>query len=80
MRKNILISCARKKRSYKCKARDLYISDLFQKSLQYALNLAPDRIFVLSAQVWDKILLSTLLAGKDSLHPRHHPADATLTA
>ena len=50
MRKVVLISCASKKRPLKCKARELYVSALFKKNLQYALNLAPDRIFILSAK------------------------------
>src|SRR5690349_9582189 len=50
MKKIVLISCVSKKRSYKSRARDLYISPLFKKNLQYALNLNPDQIFVLSAK------------------------------
>jgi hypothetical protein len=50
MKKIVLISCASKKRSYKCKARDLYISTLFKKNLQYALKLRPNQIFILSAK------------------------------
>ena len=50
MDKIVLISCASQKRSYKCKARDLYISALFKKNLRYALKLAPDQIFILSAK------------------------------
>ena len=36
MAKIVLISCVSKKRDYSCKARDLYISELFKKSLDYA--------------------------------------------
>ncbi|MBN1545149.1 MAG: hypothetical protein JW902_00655 [Syntrophaceae bacterium] len=50
MAKIVLISCVSKKRLNKCKARDLYISPLFKKNLQYALKLAPDQIFILSAK------------------------------
>ena len=50
MKKIVLISCVSKKRSLKSKARDLYISPLFKKNLQYALKLKPDQIFVLSAK------------------------------
>jgi cytoplasmic iron level regulating protein YaaA (DUF328/UPF0246 family) len=50
MSKIVLISCVSKKRSQKGKARDLYISTLFKKNLQYALKLAPDQIFILSAK------------------------------
>ena len=50
MRKIVLISCVSKKRTQRSKARDLYISPLFKKNLQYALKLAPDQIFILSAK------------------------------
>ena len=50
MKKIVLISCVSKKRSVKSKARDLYISPLFKKNLQYASKLQPDRIFILSAK------------------------------
>lgn len=50
MKKIILISCVSKKRSLKSKARDLYISPLFKKNLQYAQKLKPDQIFILSAK------------------------------
>lgn len=46
----VLISCASKKRSYKSKAKDLYISALFQKNLAYARKLMPDMIYILSAR------------------------------
>ena len=50
MRKIVLISCVSKKKAERSKARDLYISALFKKNLQYALKLAPDQIFILSAK------------------------------
>jgi cytoplasmic iron level regulating protein YaaA (DUF328/UPF0246 family) len=50
MRKIVLISCVSKKLPRNSKARDLYISPLFKKNLQYALKLAPDQIFILSAK------------------------------
>ena len=50
MRKIVLISCVSKKRSQPCKARDLYVSDLFKKELIYAERLEPDLMFVLSAK------------------------------
>lgn len=50
MSKIVLISCVSQKRVYKSKARDLYISTLFKKNLQYAMKLAPDQIFILSAK------------------------------
>jgi cytoplasmic iron level regulating protein YaaA (DUF328/UPF0246 family) len=50
MRKIVLISCASKKNEQRSKARDLYVSTLFKKNLQYALKLAPDQIFILSAK------------------------------
>ena len=50
MSKIVLISCVSKKHSQKSKARDLYISALFRKNLQYTLKLAPDQTFILSAK------------------------------
>ena len=50
MKKIVLISCASQKLTYKAKVKDLYISSLFKKSLEYAKLLKPDRIFVLSAK------------------------------
>jgi hypothetical protein len=46
----VLIACASGKRGYPCRAADLYQSDLFRKSLQYAEALRPDSIFILSAK------------------------------
>lgn len=47
----VLISCVSKKRKESCKARDLYISDLFKKALFYSENIIKaDKIFVLSAK------------------------------
>jgi len=50
MAKIALISCVSKKLPHKAKARDLYISLLFQKSLKYTESLGPNKIFVLSAK------------------------------
>jgi len=50
MRKIVLISCVSMKRAYKSKAKDLYISPLFQKNLAYARKLKPDSIYILSAK------------------------------
>lgn len=50
MKKIILISCASEKLDKKAKAKDLYNSDLFKKSLSYAGSLKPDSIFILSAK------------------------------
>jgi hypothetical protein len=46
----ILISCVKTKLNRKAKARNLYLSDLFKKTLQYAELLRPDKIFILSAK------------------------------
>jgi cytoplasmic iron level regulating protein YaaA (DUF328/UPF0246 family) len=67
MSKVVLISCGKKKRTQKCKARDLYISDLFKKNLQYAAKLAPDKIFILSAKY-----------GLEDLDDEIEPYDLTL--
>ena len=50
LNKIVLISCAIKKLDKKAKAKDLYISPLFKKSLQYAKALDPDGIYILSAK------------------------------
>lgn len=50
MRKIVLISCVSKKLSHKAKVENLYISQLFKYSLEYAKSLSPDSIFVLSAK------------------------------
>lgn len=50
MAKVILISCSKKKQSHKAEASKLYTSPLFQKSLTYAHQLSPDKIFILSAK------------------------------
>lgn len=49
-RKIILISCASKKRSCRSKAKDLYVSTLFQLNLKYACSLNPDAVYILSAK------------------------------
>ena len=46
----VLIACASRKRGQPCRAADLYQSDLFRKSLQYAEMLRPDGVFILSAK------------------------------
>jgi hypothetical protein len=47
----VFISCANKKSKQKNKAKYLYKSDLFKKSLEYAERiLRPDKIFILSAK------------------------------
>ncbi len=50
MKKIILISCVSKKLKNKARAEDLYISDLFKLSLEYARKQKPDDIFILSAK------------------------------
>jgi hypothetical protein len=46
----VLVSCASKKLALRARAEDLYVSDLFQKSLAYARSLRPAAIFILSAK------------------------------
>ncbi len=46
----VLISCVSQKLKHKANVRDLYISPLFKKNLQYAATLSPDKVFILSAQ------------------------------
>lgn len=50
MKRIVLISCVKKKLPHKAKAERLYISPLFKGYLQYARNLNPDSIFILSAK------------------------------
>lgn len=50
MQKIVLISCVSKKLNKPAKAKDLYISPLFKKSLKYAFSFNPDKIFILSAK------------------------------
>ncbi len=50
MKTIVFISCSSKKLPHKAKAKDLYISPLFQKSLEFAYSLNPDNIFILSAK------------------------------
>lgn len=46
----VLVSCASEKLGHCARAEDLYISDLFRKSLAYARRLRPTAIFILSAK------------------------------
>jgi cytoplasmic iron level regulating protein YaaA (DUF328/UPF0246 family) len=46
----VLISCVSQKLGHRAKAKDLYISSLFKKNLQYALTIRPDKVFILSAK------------------------------
>lgn len=50
MKTIILIGCVKKKRGFRTKAEDLYISPFFKKNLAYAKSLRPDLIFILSAK------------------------------
>lgn len=45
----VFISCVKKKRNQPCKAEEMYVSPLFQKSLAYAKSLKPRKIYILSA-------------------------------
>lgn len=47
---NVFISCAAEKNDKRCKAKDMYISDLFKKAYAYAKSLNPDHIYILSAK------------------------------
>lgn len=46
----VLVACVKSKRDRPCCADEMYISDLFQKSMAYARALKPARIFILSAK------------------------------
>lgn len=49
MKHVVLIACASKKLDCPAPASELYVSDLFKKSLAYARSLKPDGIHILSA-------------------------------
>jgi len=50
MKRFVLISCVSKKLQHRAKAKDMYISSWFKKSMNYAKTLGPDEIFILSAK------------------------------
>lgn len=50
MKKIVLISCVSTKLPNRSKAKDLYISPLFVKSLEYARSLKPNAIYILSSK------------------------------
>jgi len=50
MSRVVLISCVSRKLNHRAKARDIYVSDLFRKSLAYAQRLQPDAVYILSAK------------------------------
>jgi hypothetical protein len=45
-----LIACSRRKLKHRAKAEDLYVGDLFQKSLAYARKMKAGAVFILSAK------------------------------
>jgi hypothetical protein len=67
MKTIVLISCVSRKLDRKAKAEELYISPLFCLSLNYARELSPDGIFILSAK-----------HGLLPLHAEIEPYDETL--
>lgn len=50
MRKIVLISCVKSKQKVPAKAKDLYTSPLFRFNLQYAQQINPNAIYILSAK------------------------------
>lgn len=46
----VFLSCVKSKRNVSCRSEEMYVSDLFKKSLQYARSLNPDHIYILSAK------------------------------
>lgn len=50
MKKIVLISCVSQKQTTPQKAKDLYTSTLFVKSLAYAEKMKPNAIYILSAE------------------------------
>ena len=49
-RKIILISCASRKLPTRSKAKDLYISTLYDLNLRFAYSMNPDAVYILSAK------------------------------
>ena len=50
MKTIVLLSCVKQKLSVPAIAKEIYISDFFQKTFKYAESLRPDKIFILSAK------------------------------
>jgi hypothetical protein len=50
MKKIVLISCVKAKKSESCIAIDFYISPWFKRARDYAKYLCPDEIYILSAE------------------------------
>lgn len=46
----VLVSCVSQKLSHRARAQDLYTSPLFRFNLQYAKQLSPDAIYIISAK------------------------------
>ena len=46
----VFLSCVKLKQNTACEAKDMYVSDLFKKSLAYARKLNPRKIYILSAK------------------------------
>lgn len=46
----VFISCVKKKAKNPCRAEDMYVSDLFKKSLAYARTLGARKVYILSAK------------------------------
>lgn len=46
----VFLSCVKSKQNRKCAAKDMYISDLFKKSFEYAKKMRPRKIYILSAK------------------------------
>lgn len=46
----ILLSCVKQKLGIPAIAKEIYISNFFQKAFKYAESLRPDKIFILSAK------------------------------
>ena len=50
MKKIALIACVSKKLDYKSKAKELYISPLFQKNMVYSKKIGVDKVYILLAK------------------------------
>lgn len=46
----VFLSCVKSKRQNVCAAKDMYVSDMFKKSLAYAETLNAKKIYILSAK------------------------------
>ncbi len=87
MRKIVLVECASKQNigSNQCRAKDLYTSQLFIKSLAYARTLTPNAIYILSSKygllsLEDEVKPYNVILKKSSIQNRREWARNVLAS